>query len=125
MKNKTTKLLANKTMNSDVYKLRTQVIELIYEIKKIQDLPRIDVRITDDAELTLGVAQLSSNIIWISERAIKDNRFDLRTVVYHEVLHAVYGILHDESCPLMKSKHTPLTKELCQSLFMKYARKQA
>jgi len=123
MKSKSTKLLVNKSMDSGVYSLRTKVISLLYEIKELHNIPRIDVRITQDDKIVLGAARLKDNIIWISEKAIKDNNYDLRTVVYHEVLHAVHGILHDESCPLMKSKHTPLTKELCQSLFLKHTDK--
>ena len=41
-----TKQIKNFKMNDSVYKLRRQVINLIYEVKsQIKNLPRIDVRI--------------------------------------------------------------------------------
>lgn len=80
-----------KKMNSDVYKLRRRVIDLIYEIKELVDLPRVEVRITDNHESILGQGTKGQfrgrSWIWISERAIKASEFDLRTIVYHEVLH--------------------------------------
>ena len=115
-----------KKMNSDVYKLRRRVIDLIYEIKEMVNLPRVEVRITDDHESILGQGTKGQfrgrSWIWISERAIKASEFDLRTIVYHEVLHAVFGVNHDESCPLMKPTHTPLEKREAQKLFMKWAK---
>jgi len=43
-------------MSSDVYTLRRQVINLIHEAKKLVELPRINVRVTDKHEIILGVA---------------------------------------------------------------------
>ena len=108
-----TKKLKNKKMDSEVYKLRRKVINVIYEIKEQFNIPRITVRIADRHDVILGVARLKDNIIWITEESITDPRYDLRTLVMHELLHAIYGIGHDKKCPLMKPKHTPLTKAEC------------
>lgn len=114
--------LKHKRMNSDVYRLRRRVMAMIYEAKKlVPSLPRITVRITDDHHTTLAMATLKRDFIEVSERAITCSDFDLRTIVYHELVHAVYGFHHDEACPLMRSIHKPLSIELVQSLFLKYA----
>jgi hypothetical protein len=120
----TTKLVKNKKMNQDTYKLRREVMELIYEAKALTSgkLPRIEVRIADKDTSILGVATVGGNVIWITDGAIKQAKYDLRTVVYHEIVHAVYGVRHIETCPLMKAVHTPLTKAKCQKLFLKYVK---
>jgi hypothetical protein len=45
MTRKETKDFRNYKMNDEVYKLRRQVIDLIYEVKSVYDIPRIYVRI--------------------------------------------------------------------------------
>lgn len=110
-------------MNSDVYKLRKQVMDLIYEVKEVYDIPRIDVRIGESKSCsTLGIARLNDNIIWISEYTINKGIDFLRNVVYHELLHTIYGVEHDEDCLLMQSRlNTILTKDQCLDIFGKYA----
>jgi uncharacterized protein with PhoU and TrkA domain len=100
-----TKQIKNFKMNDAVYKLRRQVIELIYEAKKeIKDLPRIEVRIGEARNHNvLGVAKLSKKQIWITKRAVDMSQDALRNIVFHEIVHAVTGFGHDEKCPLMKS----------------------
>jgi len=114
--------LKNLQMNDDVYALRRKVIELIYEAKELDDLPRIEVRITEDDKEILGQGRMNQNIIWISRRAVTE--FNLRPIVYHEILHAVYGVPHDEKCPLMRKTHKPLSKEVCQERFQYWAKKK-
>ena len=113
--------MKNKKMNSEVYKLRRRVMNLIYEANTIVKLPRVTVRIIEDEKKALGYGQLGNNIIWITERAVTASEFDLRTIVFHELIHAVYGIGHDDNCPLMKPIHTPLSKSECHKLFRKWA----
>ena len=120
---KASKNLKNQKMNPEVYKLRKRVMNLIYEAKELDPtIPRLNVRVTHDHERILGQARLNQNIIWISERAITASEFDLRTIVFHEVLHAVYGIEHDESCPLMKAIHKPMNKRQCEYHFKKWVK---
>ena len=62
-KNKTAKNFTNFKMNNDVYKLRRQVLNIIYEVKNMGlNIPRIDVRIGEDKNCQiLGKAKLKGN----------------------------------------------------------------
>ena len=124
MTRKTTKDFRNYKMNDEVYKLRRQVIDLIYEVKEVYNIPRIDVRIGESKSCsTLGIARLNKNIIWIAEYTINKGIDFLRNVVYHELLHTIYGVEHNENCPLMQSRlENILTKQECLDIFGKYVK---
>jgi len=125
MKNKKIKEFKNFKMNDEVYSLRRKVINLIYEVRKVvNNLPRIDVRIgVPSCNRTLGIARLNDNIIWISEKAINKGQDELRNTVYHEIVHAVTGFGHDDSCPLMQpTLKTILSKDECILHLKKYIR---
>lgn len=112
-----TKLLKNKEMSSEVYALRRQVINLVHEAKKLVELPRINVRVTDKHKTILGVARMGKNVIWITEETVAS-----RAVVFHEILHAVFGQDHVKGCPLMDEKiSAKLDAKTCDRLFKKYA----
>lgn len=114
--------LENKKMSPEVYKLRREIIELIYEAKRlVPNLPRITVRVTDNnSSGVLGCARMGGNIIWISEGYVAS-----RATVFHEILHAVYGQAHVVGCPLMATHINPeLDKATCDKLFIKYAGKR-
>ena len=122
-----TKKIKNFEMNSDVYKLRRQVIELIYEAKRGGvNLPRISVRIGEQKlknKNVLGVATMNGNQMWITKDAIDLGIDALRNVVFHEIAHAVFNVQHDESCPLMQSSLiTILNREDCLKHLLKYNR---
>ena len=114
-----TKLLKNKTMNKDTYKIRRQVIELIYQAKRlVPELPRIEVRIAENSKRTLGVGRMGQRIIWITERSAAD-----KSTVFHEILHAVYSTEHVEGCPLMDAVEQPkVSDHIYDELFQAYAR---
>lgn len=113
-----TKLLKNKDMSESVYELRRKVIALIYEAKKLADLPRIEVRITNDHDSILGAARIGEKIIWITESFVAS-----RSTVFHEILHAVFNQRHIAGCPLMAPQIDPnLKDDLCNKLFKKYAK---
>ena len=113
-------------MNDEVYKLRRQVIDLIYEAKRGGvNLPRIEVRVGEQSSSkhknALGCAKMSGNQMWITKDAIDLGLDTLRNIVFHEIAHAVYGTEHDESCPLMQSAlNTILNKEDCLKHLLKY-----
>lgn len=112
-----TKFLKNKKMSSEVYALRRQVINLIHEAKKLVNLPRIDVRVTDNHKTILGVARMGEKVIWITEDTVAS-----RAVVFHEILHAVFAQDHVVGCPLMAEKiDDKLDSTTCNKLFIKYA----
>jgi hypothetical protein len=121
--------LKNLDMNADTYKLRRQVIELIYEANKLVRLPRVDVRITErDTEgkgvgggEVLGQARMKSNIIWISKESVRSR--GLRAVVFHELLHAVYGVPHTESSPLMSPHYVAMDTDAIHEEFIYFANK--
>ena len=116
--------LRNLEMNEDTYKLRRQVMAEIYEAKKlVPDMPRISVRITESDPKILGMARYDTNEIWITKKAIEEANFDTRGVVFHEILHTVYGINHDESCPLMKPHHKRLPKHVVDERFLYWVNK--
>jgi uncharacterized protein YjaZ len=112
------RILVNKRMNNDVYALRRQVIDLIYEAKRLVggNLPRVDVRVTEDKGRTMGCAAMGQCIIWITESFVAS-----RSTVFHEILHAVKAQPHVVGCPLMASHISPnLEKETCDRLFLAY-----
>jgi hypothetical protein len=123
MKNGTKKfnsgLLENKKMSPEVYKLRRQVIELVYEAKRlVPTLPRIEVRVTDNSNSGVaGCARMNDCVIWMTEKFTASKQ-----VVFHEILHAAYGIKHVEGCLLMDAVMQKITDKQCDALLIKYAR---
>ena len=119
-----TNLINNFKMNDKVYALRRQVINLIYEVKREvkKDLPRIDVRIGEPRNhKTLGVAALKDCKIWITKDAIDMGEDALRNIVFHEIVHAVTGFGHDDSCSLMQpTLKTILNKKMALAKIKKY-----
>ena len=117
------KKIKNFEMNKETYSLRRKVINLIYEVKNSGvSLPRIEVRIGEPRKQNLlGCAALKDNKIWITDDAIKMGEDALRNVVFHEIVHAVTGVGHDEKCPLMCSAlGTPLNKKDCLDKLKQY-----
>ena len=121
---KTTKRFVNFKMNNEVYKNRRKVLDFIYELKNEGfKLPRIDVRIgTSQKCNVLGKARLKDNIIWITQEAINNGSNELRSVVYHELLHAIYGCNHVKGCPIMSAVQPDVVANKSQSIeiFKKY-----
>lgn len=114
--------MKNLEMDKKVFALRKRVMALIYEAKTIANLPRIEVRIVSDNGTVLGCASLKNLHISIAECAFNKGDNYLRNIVFHEILHTVYKIGHNESCPLMCSvlKKT-ISKEMCHKIFEKYS----
>ena len=122
MKNK---IIKNKKMSPETYKLKRAVLNIIYKAKRMTQLPWIQVKVGDATagnEATLGLAKLRANKLWITEKAINYGLDKLTHVVLHEVLHAVYGKDHDESCPLMSAclPAKPLSQDECYRHFIKH-----
>ena len=120
-----TRKIKNFKMNDAVYKLRRQVIELIYEAKRGGvRLRRIEVRIGEQRSKyinVLGCAKMNGNKMWITKDAIDLGTDTLRNVVFHEIAHAVFNTKHDEKCPLMSAAvGTILNKADCLKHLIKY-----
>ena len=124
---KTTKRFVNFKMDNEVYKNRRKVLDFIYELKNEGfKLPRIDVRIgTSQKCNVLGKARLKDNIIWITQEAINNGSNELRSVVYHELLHAIYGCNHVKGCPIMSATQPDVVanKDKSIEIFKKYYNK--
>lgn len=118
----------NIEMNDEVYQLRREVINIIYDVKDmVDDLPRITVRVVEPKsgyENVLGVARLEDDIIWVNKKVIEEDDYPLRQIVYHEILHGVYGIDDDKDDLLMHPTQTfpSLTREELDHLFMKHVK---
>ena len=124
MKNK---IIKNKKMSPEVYELKQIVLGIIYKAKTMAKLPWIQVKVGDATagnEATLGLAKLRANKLWITEKAINYGPQKLTHIVLHEVLHAVYGKDHDESCPLMSAclPAKPLSQDECYRHFVKHTK---
>jgi hypothetical protein len=118
---KTKRRLKLLQMNPVTYKLRREVMGYVYEARQLADLPRIKVRVIEDDPKILGVAKLKGNVLWITKKAVEER--ELRSIVYHEILHAVYGIKHAEKCPLMRPTHKPIDKKVAQKCFKYWVEK--
>ena len=127
MKSKTVKSFINFKMNDEVYKSRRKVINFIYELKNEGfKLPRIDVRIGNSTRCNvLAKAKLKENIIWVTQKAIDKTENELRTTVFHELLHAIYGCEHVKGCPIMSATQPDVVVNKAKSIeiFKKYYNK--
>lgn len=123
-KNLKTKYGANLKMNDDVYALRRKVMQFVYEAKvlTLNKMKRVDVRIIENnKEGVAGVARMAARIIWIPESYANNLTGKLRQVVFHELLHAVYNIDHNEKCDLMCANVSAQINEKMQNkIFLSY-----
>jgi|TARA_R100001463_G_scaffold32952_4_gene73602 hypothetical protein len=117
VKSMKTKNFKNYKMNDDVYKIRRQIIDIIYQAKKIAELPRIDVRVGEARHNILGIARMGDCKIWIDVSKSGDN---LLQVVLHEICHAVWSIEHDDNCPLMSPTAKTMSDKKAWKCFKKY-----
>lgn len=117
-----------KRMGESVYAERRQVMDFVYEAKRMLrnvgcDLPRINVRISDKCGCkhthVLGLADVGERNIYIHDCTLKKPY--LRQVVLHEIVHAVTGFAHNEKCPLMHPIVQPkASKESIDKAFISY-----
>jgi len=123
-KKKTTKSFVNFKMSDEVYKNRRKVLNFVYELKNEGlKLPRVDIRIGKSTKCdVIGKARLKGNIIWITQTAIDNGDNELRTTVYHELLHAIYGCNHVRNCPIMSASQPEVVvnKVKAIEIFKKY-----
>ena len=115
----------NLRMDDDTYKLRRIVIGFIYEALKVVALHRIDVRITEETDQYAGLATLNGNVLWINKGMLAYNNNYIRALVYHEIIHACFGIGHIDGCILMDKLgfnvcNAP-SKDVCEELLKKYS----
>ena len=122
----------NLKMSPEVYALRRQVMDHVYEAKNLLrsqgiQMDRVDIRVTDDSgNGALGMARLNDRIIWISLSSLKRWKAHLRDVVFHELVHTLTGFDHDDNCRLMCPcvNLQPLEQQEADALFLKYFTKR-
>jgi len=120
----------NLKMNDEVYAMRREVMNYIYDAKNLlrangHQLPRIEVRITDNTGKrghAAGMGRMGCNIVWISTMCLRKWKGHVRQVTFHEILHAVLATQHDDDCPLMKPffDMKPLSDADVDKHFLKY-----
>jgi hypothetical protein len=113
----------NLKMSEDVYALRREVMLYVYEALSLYpQMPRVEVRIVEPATDILGIASFRRKHISIPSNSLS-GKYNLRHIVFHELVHTVFGVGHDESCELMRSvlKNNNLSKNEIHRIFKKYA----
>lgn len=107
-------------MGDETYQLRRNVMDVIYQAKRIVDLPRVEVRIVETRPCTMGYAYLGKNIIHISNRYAMTAGPVLDALVLHEIVHTVKAQRHVETCPLMQANYTAHPESVVWDAFKKY-----
>ena len=130
LKNKTAYGCKLRKMNNDTYRLRKNVMSIIYDANKIvknydgSRLPRVEVRIVKqspcESNLVYGYAYLGENIIHIREDVAEKDNYSLYHTTYHELVHTLFNQEHDEKCKLMKAGSERITKKEAEEIFLKY-----
>ena len=113
----TNRKIQSKRMSDEVYKMRREIIDIIYRVKKlVPNMPRISVRVADNDDEVLGCATMRGREMWITERSTSDF-----AVVLHEILHAWKGIDHDDNCKLMHpNKQLGVSDKELMDIFLTY-----
>lgn len=118
----TTKSMKNLPMDDGVYLLRRKVMAIIYEAKKLTDLPRINVRITEDDtenKRVLGRGQVGGSVVlWIPKKAFKLDENDFKYVVMHEIIHTAFNQGHTTHGLMRPIIETGLSSEQIDKLFI-------
>lgn len=109
---------------NNYFQKRKEVMEIIYELKKYVDLPRIEVKIAETIKghSTAGRGYTdSTNAIVISGKL---EGMILYAVVLHEIVHTAFKYKgHNEKCILMCSSVSKgHSKEKYLQAFLKYAK---
>lgn len=117
-----------KSRNSETYKLRRRVIEVIYKANAtlvesgLDRLPRLEVRIVTEGDGSFaGYAYVGNKILHIAENTTKWKRSeaDFEHVILHEIVHAI-GYFHLEGCPLMHEDWLEIDQQEQWSIFRSY-----
>lgn len=117
-----------KNKKEEYFELRKLVMNFIYEAKSLLngiETPRVEVKICykdESKNNVIGQGYLNQYKINISEAWLDKSDNDIRTLVYHELVHTWFKYAgHDESCVLMSSVITKgLSKKTVQKTFLKY-----
>lgn len=129
--------LKNHEMNSEIFKLRKRVLSFVYEAKKLlPEFEHVEIRITEKEDTPEGQKPYAArahlgkkHISVLKDVAETANDLTLRGIIFHELVHTLFGVRHIESCPLMKGGYNPnlwdgsLSIENQNELLLKYYKK--
>ena len=102
-RNKTSFGASLKKMDDHTYALRRKVMDVLYEAKRRGfNLPRVEVRIVQNAEGVCAYAWIGQNVVHVDEKYTAEKySWFLTRLVLHELGHAVLGLRKIEGCRLM------------------------
>ena len=117
----------NLEMNPETYAMRRKVMNHIYRARElVPELPRVGVRITEDAKsfengaTILGTAAMNDYIIWICKSSVE--RPDLKYVVFHELVHTFFKYGHSsDKKSLMYTSIQKMTDSEIEKDFVRYS----
>ena len=113
--------MKNLKMNEDTYILRRKVMGVIYQAKTFTELPRINVRITEndtESGKVLGRGRVGGAVvIFIPLRAFNLSENDFKYVVYHEIIHTAFNKGHSKAGLMRPVIETGLSSEEVDNLF--------
>ena len=121
--------MKNLKMNDEVFKLRKQVMQYVYEAKAlVGKMERVEVRIVDDEVGTAAKASLDVKHISITKYALNKSPAILKRIVFHELVHTLTGFRHDKKCKLMNPDgkwiySNQLDDKELEKIFLKYMKK--
>jgi len=130
----------NRESNEETHELRRTVMKYIYDAKNLvkkelgYDQPRVNMRVVDWSpervilQNALACATgYGTGVILIPKATISGSKWErhLKSIVYHEILHATYCVEHDETSPLMHPNISwkPLEGEELDRLFIDHVKK--
>jgi len=114
------------SMNKDTYKLRREVMNVIYKVKSSGfNIPRVEIRIIECSNAT-AYAYTGQNVVHVdlyafSKSVQRRNMFE--QIILHELVHAIFGIGEVKGCKLMhcsKFWQNLPSEKLAWDLFKKY-----
>ena len=116
----------NADIDAGVWDIRKKVIGIIREASTVVGyrLPRVEVRVVVDSECAdaIAMARMGGCVVNVVLDHVENMSYlDLRHVVFHELVHAVFNIGHNEECALMRSTLKKTTKRQQNKIFSQYA----
>jgi hypothetical protein len=87
-------------MSSSTFASRKKAMAFVYEAKVlVPNLPRINIRITENLDGIMGAGRAGTCTVWLTDETINSKR--LKEIVFHEIVHAAFGLSHYKGCKLM------------------------
>ena len=108
--------------SQDYHAKRREVIDIIYSLKKLVDLPRIEVKIASKREAAspLGLGFTGDICAIMVNGELEGDQ--LYAVVLHEIVHTAFKVKgHVDTCPLMAPRLRDFDRSKYLAAFLTYA----